>query len=155
MLSNTFRLCVLMLVTSLLVGSAEARHSDKPAPNKAVSKKDDTQVVIVVRANGKGLEFRIGSERYTGEDVKYFLGQLRLKRDENTPIIALVEEKVELKGLSEVPAMAITAGFRNIHTYVYWTWTHKMAEIQFGPVMRFSKKPPAESLTQDSKAVEP
>ena len=155
MLSKAFRLCVLMLVTSLLLGSAQARHSDKAATKKAVSKKDDTQVVIIVRANGEGLEFWIGSERYTGKDLEHFLGWLRLERDENTPIVALVEEKVELRGLSEVPAMAITAGFRNIHTYVYWNWTHKMAEIQFGPVVKFSKKPPAESFTQDLKAVEP
>jgi biopolymer transport protein ExbD len=153
MLSNTFRLCALTLITSLLLGTADARHSDKP--KKAVSNNDDSQIVIVVRAKGDGLEFRIGSEPYSKEDVKYFLGQVRLRRDENTPIIALVEEKVELRGLSEVPAMATTAGFRNIHTYVYWNWTHKMAEVQFGPVVKFSTKPPRGSFTQDSKAVEP
>jgi predicted metal-dependent TIM-barrel fold hydrolase len=150
MLTNICRLSALMLMTSLLLRTAEARHSGKP-----VSKKDDTQVVIVVRAKGEGLEFRIGSERYTRKDVEYFLGQLRLKRDENTPIIAIVEEKVELRGLSEVPAMAVVAGFRNIHTYVYWPWTRKMAEIQFGPVVKFSTRPPTESSTQGSKAVEP
>jgi hypothetical protein len=155
MLKNTFRLSVLMLVGSSLLNSAEARHSNKP-----VSKKDDTQVVIVVGANDEGLEFRIGSDRYKRKEVEYFLGQLRLKRDENTPIIALVEDKIALAGLSQVPSMATTAGFRNIHTYVYWPWTGKMAEIQFGPVVKFSKKPrveaSAKSLLQElTGTVEP
>jgi biopolymer transport protein ExbD len=153
MLSKAFRLCVLTMVTSFLLSSADGRH--KPTPKNTVPKKNDGQVVIVVRAKGQGLEFRIESEPYSKEDVKYFLGQLRLRRDENTPIIALVEEKVELRGLSQVPSMATAAGFRNIRTYVYWNWSHQMAEIQFGQVMKFSTKLPAGSIAQGSKAVEP
>jgi hypothetical protein len=139
-MKSILRLCVLILVNSSLLNTAEARHS----ASAAVSKKDDTQVVIVLRARDKGLEFLVGSERYKRADLEYFLGNLRLKRDQDTPIVAILEDKVELRGLSEVPAMAITAGFRNVRTYVYWPWTHTMAEIQFGPVMKFSKKPPTE-----------
>jgi hypothetical protein len=41
----------------------------------------------------------IGSERYKRKELADFLGQPRLDRDENTPIIALVEDKIAIGGV--------------------------------------------------------
>jgi len=139
MLKNALRLGLLMVMTGSLLGGANARHNDKGVTNK-----DDHQVVVVVREGRKGLEFQIGADKYDSGQAAFYLGELRLTKDRNTAIVAVVDARVELEAIRAVPAMAIAAGFNNVHTYVYWPWTKKMAEIRFGPVLNFSKHPPSE-----------
>jgi biopolymer transport protein ExbD len=141
MAKNALRLALLILVIGSLLSSANARNPDK---HKEARKKDDGQIVVIVRQGRKDLEFHIGSERYDRGQAAYALGELRLTRRENTPVVVLIDARVDVAAISAVPAMAIDAGFDNVHTYVFWPWTKRMAEIQFGPVLKFSENPPSE-----------
>jgi hypothetical protein len=137
MRKNTLLFGLWMLVSGLLPSGAGARHKDK-----VITKKDDHAVVVIVREGKKDLEYQIGSDRYNRHDAAFALGELRLTHEPNAAVVVLIEDKVRLAGLSVVPSMAIDAGFTNVHTYVFWPWTGKMAEVQFGPVLKFSKTPP-------------
>jgi hypothetical protein len=137
-----FRLALLMLASTSLLGVARGRHRDK-----AVTKKDEHMIVVVVREKENALEFQIGTDRYNGKQAAFALGELRLTHEANAPVVVIIDDRVRMAGLSSVPSMAIDAGFTNIHTYVLWPHMGRMAEVQFGPVVSFSKHPavPADS----------
>jgi hypothetical protein len=124
----------------LLIVSHGSDLAARPRERVKTEKTDD-QIVVIVRDRGHGPEFQIDTEKYTKDRVKLFLGEQRLTRKPNTPVVFLLQDTVPLAGLRLVAEMAVNAGFTNVHAYVYWTWNKKMAEIQFGPVAKFSKDP--------------
>jgi hypothetical protein len=104
-------------------------------------KKDSDEIVVIVRYMANGPTYEVRSNMFTNpDDLTFYLGELRPHRD--APLLFLMEENVPLWVLHTMAASSIAMGFTNLHAYVYWPFTKKMAEIQFGPVTRFSKNPP-------------
>jgi hypothetical protein len=106
-------------------------------------KKDSDEIVVIVRYMANGPTYEVNSNMFTSpSDLKFYLGELRPHRDASTPLLFLMEENVPLWALHTMAAPSIAMGFTNLHAYVYWPLTKKMAEIWFGPVTKFSKNPP-------------
>jgi hypothetical protein len=133
-----FRIGLLLAVGMQLASSAGA------APRgKTKEKKSDSEIVVVVRERAKGPEYEIGTDRFAkSEDVKYYLGELRPRRDPNTTLVFLIEENVPLFEIRVAAAMSMAVGFKNVRAYVFWPFTGKMAEIRFGEVVKFSRSAP-------------
>lgn len=117
-----------------------ATHSDKKPE----------QIVVTVHKAEKGLHFEVQSDEYKKVDANYLLAELKLRKGGDCQIIALVDDRVPLSAITEISEMAISAGFKNIRPFVSWHKTGRMAQIQFGPAIKFTQDP--DKITKREKA---
>jgi hypothetical protein len=100
------------------------------------------QIVVRIHRAKKGLEFELKSDRLKKDDANYLLAELKLRECSDCQIVVLIDDNIELSAITQISEMAINAGFKDIRPFVYWRNTGKIAEIQFGPVMKLNNNPP-------------
>lgn len=101
------------------------------------------QIVVVVHETTGGLRFELQSGIYKGGEYKkydanYFLADLKLHEGGDCQIIEVVDDRAPLSAITEVSEMAINAGFKDIRPFIYWHKTGRMAQVQFGPPIKFT-----------------
>jgi hypothetical protein len=124
------------LICSLAVG-VYAANSTKTTP----SDKKPEQIVVKVHKADKGLLFEVESGEYKKGDANYLLAELKLHKGGDCQIIAVVDDRIPLSAITEISEMAINAGFKDIRPFVLWHKTGRMAQIQFGPAIKFTNDP--------------
>jgi hypothetical protein len=111
-----------------------ATSSEKPvSPDKKPE-----QIVVIVHKADKGLLFTVDSGEYKKVEANYLLAELKLHKGGDCQIIAVVDDRVPLSAVTEISEMAINAGFKDIRPFVSWHKTGRMAQIQFGPPIKFT-----------------
>lgn len=128
---------MLVLLGCLLVVGVHAANSKKTTQ----SDKKPEQIVVNVHKSDKGLLFEVESNEYKKGDANYLLAELKLHKGGDCQIIALVDDRVPLSAITEISEMAINAGFKDIRPFVAWHKTGRMAQIQFGPAIKFTRDP--------------
>jgi hypothetical protein len=104
------------------------------------------QIVVVVYETDKGLRFKLQAgiykdAEYKKYDANYFLADLKREQGGDCQIIEVVDDRAPLSAITEVSEMAINAGFKDIRPFIYWHKTGRMAQVQFGPPIKFSMNP--------------
>ena len=123
------------IILALGVASASSRNTS-PSASK------HQQIVVLVIETDKGLRFKLQAGiykdmEYKKYDANYFLADLKLQEGGDCPIIEVVDDRAPLSAITDVSEMAINAGFKDIRPFIYWHKTGRMAEVQFGPPIKF------------------
>ncbi len=118
---------------------AASRNTSPPITNHR-------QIVVVVYETDKGLRFKLQAgiykdAEYKKYDANYFLADLKREQGGDCQIIEVVDDRAPLSAITEVSEMAINAGFKDIRPFIYWHKTGRMAQVQFGPPIKFSMNP--------------
>lgn len=127
----------------MFCGAILALLAAPTAPTKPVAGKPK-QLVVTVRQTSKGLRFQVDSGQYkkdeekNREEANYFLAELKMNQCGECQLIEIVDDRAPLSAITEASNMAINAGFKDIRPFVYWHKTGGMAEVQFGPTIRFT-----------------
>jgi hypothetical protein len=131
------RSVVLLAGLVLTLGALPANSDDtSPLPGKP------RQIVVLVYVNENGLRFRLQSgpyrdSEYKKSDANFFLAELKL-HEGDCQLIEVVDDRAPLSAITEVSEMAINAGFKDIRPFIYWHKTGRMAQVQFGPPIKFT-----------------
>lgn len=131
----------LVMVSSALLLALGTTPANSTDISRTVTKHE--QIVVLVYETSKGLRFDLESGVYKGGEYKkvdanYFLADLKLHEGGDCQIIEIVDDRAPLSAITEVSEMAINAGFKDIRPFVYWHKTGRMAEVQFGPPIKFT-----------------
>lgn len=123
----------------LVCGSAPAASTDK---GTATTQRKQI-VVIVYPAKKGGLRFELESGIYKNNEYKkleanYFLADLKMREGGDCQIIEIVDDRAPLSAITEVSEMAINAGFKDIRPFVLWHKTGRMAQMEFGPPIKYA-----------------
>ncbi len=97
------------------------------------------QIVVRVHSSPKGPQFEMRS--YDGlkkGEANYWLAEIKLRECNNCQVIPIIDDDVELGVITQVSEMAINAGFTDVRPFVFWRKTGRMAQIQFGPPIKFT-----------------
>jgi hypothetical protein len=110
-------------------------------PSRALTR--SKQIVVLVYETNMGLRFDLEEGTYKGAeyrkaDANYLLAELKLHEGRDCQIIEVIDDRVPLSAITEISEMAINAGFTDIRPFVYWHKTGRMAELQFGPPIKFT-----------------
>jgi len=124
----------LLALGCLSIGGLHARPQQKQEPER----KPEKQVVVRVHKSEKGLEYVLDANKYKKRDANYALAELKLQKGADCQVIAIIDDNADLGAITKFSEMAINAGFLDIRPYVYWRETGRMAEIQFGPPIKFT-----------------
>src|SRR5713226_5299931 len=136
-MTRSIRTLVLASLGCLIAVSMYAANSDKtPPPDKKPE-----QIVVTVHKADKGFVFEVESDEYKKSDANSLLAELKLHKGGDCQIIAIVDDRVPLSAITEISEMAINAGFRDIRPFVLWHKTGRMAQVQFGPPIKFTDDP--------------
>jgi hypothetical protein len=125
---------VIFATLAVAVSIAMAARSQEQAQRPKVS-----QIVVRVHSSAKGPQFEMKS--YDGlkkGEANYWLAEIKLRECNNCQVIPIIDDDVELGAITQVSEMAINAGFTDIRPFIFWRKTGRMAEIQFGPPIRFT-----------------
>lgn len=141
-MKNFIRYSVIVLSASILalgVAPASSRNTSSAVTNHR-------QIVVLVYETDKGLRFKLQSgiykdAEYKKYDANYFLADLKLQEGGDCQIIEVVDDRAPLSTITEVSEMAINAGFKDIRPFIYWHKTGRMAQVQFGPPIKFAMSP--------------
>ncbi len=146
-MKNSIRYSAILLSGSLLaLGVAPASSK-----NTSLGITNQRQIVVLVYETDKGLRFKLQSgiykdAEYKKYDANYFLADLKLQEGGDCQIIEVVDDRAPLSAITEVSEMAINAGFKDIRPFIYWHKTGRMAQVQFGPPIKFTMS--AEKIEQ-------
>jgi len=129
-----------ILVSGLFLALGAAPASSR---NSSSVVTNNRQIVVLVYETDNGLRFKLQSgiykdDEYKKYDANYFLADLKLQEGGDCQIIEVVDDRAPLSAITEVSEMAINAGFKDIRPFIYWHKTGRMAQIQFGPPIKFS-----------------
>jgi hypothetical protein len=115
-------------------GPPKNRHNDKTSKQTP----EIEQLLVFVHRGEKGVDFDMGYGHQKKSDANFTLAELKLQHGSRCQLIILIDESLDLGVISQVGQMAINAGFTDIRPFVYWSSTEKIAEIQFGPLIKFA-----------------
>jgi hypothetical protein len=127
-----FLLSVIILA-SVSVASVPAKTHEDTAHREPVR-----QLVVHVHKSAKGLEYEIRSYHLKKVEANYWLAEIKLRECNDCQIIPLIDDDVELGAITQISEMAINAGFKDIRPFVFWRNTGRIAEVQFGPPIKFT-----------------
>ncbi len=96
------------------------------------------QVVVRVHKSPRGLEYEMRSYGLKKVEANYWLAEIRLRECSDCQVIPIIDDNVELGAISQISEMAINAGFKDIRPFVYWRNTGRIAEVRFGPPIKFT-----------------
>jgi biopolymer transport protein ExbD len=136
-MTKSIRTLLLVSLSCFTAVGVSAANSKKPTN----SNKKPEQIVVTVHKAEKGLIFEVKSDEYKKGDANYLLAELKLQKGGDCQIIAVVDDRVPLSAITEISEMAINAGFKDIRPFVLWHKTGRMAQIQFGPAIKFTQDP--------------
>jgi hypothetical protein len=130
------KIAVLSAVLISIIVSITTTHAKprKTSPEQA----KERQIVVRVHKSPKGLEYEMRSYGLKKGEANYWLAEIKLRECNDCQVIPIIDDNVELGGITEISEMAINAGFKDIRPFVYWRKTGRMAEIQFGPPVKFT-----------------
>jgi hypothetical protein len=132
----------IVAILVVLVGGGVALMSAFAGPQSgSLMKKDVMQIVVRVQRGEKGLDYELETEHHKKGEANFMLAELKLQRGGDCQIIAVVDDRVPLSAITEISEMAINAGFKDIRPFVSWHKTGRMAQIQFGPPIKFTDDP--------------
>jgi hypothetical protein len=131
---------LLIVVCSAFLSSTFA--SDAAGKKKKSSDSTtDLRIVVFAHRSDQGIEYRINQQSYTSEELNYALGEMHIGASKRSGIAVVLEDDMRISDVKAVPRMALDAGFEDVRVYVYWKGTGHMAEILFGPVLKFGLDP--------------
>jgi hypothetical protein len=124
------------IILALGVAPASSRSTPPAIANRR-------QIVVLVYETDKGLRFKLQAGifkdmEYKKYDANYFLADLKLQEGGDCQIIEVVDDRAPLSAITEISEMAINAGFKDIRPFIYWHKTGRMAQLQFGPPIKFT-----------------
>lgn len=105
---------------------------------RAETAKQKQQIVVRVHRTQNGLEYEMRSYNLKKGDANYWLAEIKLRECSDCQVIPIIDDDAPLAAVTQISAMAINAGFTDIRPFVYWRETGDMAEIQFGPPIKFT-----------------
>jgi hypothetical protein len=108
-------------------------------PKNPTEKRNGGQIVVRVHKSSKGLEYEMRSYSLKKTDANYWLAEIKLRECNECQVIPIIDDDVEFRAITEISEMAINAGFKDIRPFVYWRKTGRMAQIQFGPPIKFTE----------------
>jgi hypothetical protein len=139
-MTRSSRAVLLVSTGCLFAAGALAADSKTQATTRFVNNPE--QIVVNVHKADKGFLFEVESDEYKKKgDANYVLAELKLQKGGNCQIIALVDDRLPLSAITEISEMAINAGFKDIRPFVSWHKTGRMAQVQFGPAIKFTQDP--------------
>ena len=146
-MKNSMRYSVILLsglILALGVAPASSRNTSFGVTNRR-------QIVVLVYKTEEGLRFKLQAgiykdKEYRKYDANYFLADLKLQEGGDCQIIEVVDDRAPLSAITEGSEMAINAGFKDIRPFIYWHKTGRMAQVQFGPPIKFTMS--AEKIDQ-------
>jgi hypothetical protein len=110
----------------------------------SIKNQSSQQIVVRMHKSPKGLVYEVKSYELKKNDANFLLAELKVRECSDCQIIVLIDDNIELSAINQIGEMAINAGFKDIRPFVYWRKTGRIAEIQFGPVMKISEHPRAQ-----------
>jgi hypothetical protein len=136
-MNNLARFAALFSALGLLSGVPPANSRD------TISAGRRGQIIVRVHSTDKGLRIELESPRYKTDDFKrnganFALAELKLHEGGDCQIIEVFDDRAPLSAITEVSEMSINAGFKDIRPFIYWHKTGRMAQVQFGPPIKFS-----------------
>jgi hypothetical protein len=137
-MNRSIKHAMLLLFALLFAVGAPPANSDDTSPPPGKPR----QIVVLVYQNENGLRFKLQSgnyrdSEYKKSDANYFLAELKL-HEGDCQLIEVVDDRAPLSAITEVSEMAINAGFKDIRPFIYWHKTGRMAQVQFGPLIKFT-----------------
>lgn len=123
---------ILVVVTISMTGAAKQRQKQTETGSLK-------QLVVRVHNSPQGPQFEMRS--YDGlkkGEANYWLAEIKLRECADCQVIPIIDDDVPLGAITQISEMAINAGFKDIRPFIYWKKTGNMAEIQFGPPIRFT-----------------
>jgi len=139
-MTRSSRALSLVSTGCLFAAGALAADSTNTKQTQPVNRPE--QIVVNVRKADKGFLFEVASYEYKKKgDANYVLADLKLQKGGDCQIIALVDDRLPLSAITEISEMAINAGFKDIRPFVSWHKTGRMAQVQFGPAIKFTQDP--------------
>ena len=120
-------------------------------PDSPSEKKESKQIVVRVHRGEKGLDYEMESGHLQKSHANFMLAELKMREGDNCRVIAIIDDNVDLGGITQISEMAINAGFKDIRPFVYWHKTGRMAQIQFGPAIKFTEDPEKIEKREKSK----
>lgn len=133
--STTVRLSILLPCVIWLM-AVQARPLGDTQQNGQLK-----QLVVRVHRSSRGLEFDMSPYRLKKGDANYWLAEIKLRECNDCQIIPIIDDNVELNSITQISEMAINAGFKDIRPFVFWRKIGRMAEVQFGPAIKFTDNP--------------
>lgn len=143
MKTKTPILSALLVVTLSVSFATQTGRPEDKNPHQGTHVR---QLVVHVHKAQKGLEYEMKAYKVGKADANYWLAEIKLRECNDCQIIPLIDDNVELGAISQISEMAINAGFTDIRPFVYWPKTGRIAEVQFGPPIKFTSN--EEKLTQ-------
>lgn len=127
------------LFTILVVVAATSATRAEKQRQKQIETQRPKQLVVHVHNSPRGLQFEMRS--YDGlkkGEVNFWLAEIKLRECGDCQVIPIIDDDVPLGGITQVSEMAINAGFNDIRPFIHWKKTGNIAEIQFGPPIKFT-----------------
>lgn len=124
----------MIVIVAVAIAIAQPRR-DGPDARKS------KQIVVLIHRSPNGLEYEMRSYHLKKGDANYWLAEIKLRECTNCQVIPIIDDDVPLGAITQISEMAINAGFTDIRPFIYWKKTGNMAEIQFGPPVRFTPDP--------------
>jgi hypothetical protein len=138
---------VLVSLGCLTAASVYSAGSKKNYPSELKPE----QIVVTVHKSDGGLLYVVDSGEYKKVEANYLLAELKLHKGGDCQIIPIVDDRVPLSAITEISEMAINAGFKDIRPFVFWHKTGRMAQVQFGPPIKFTGDPEKIEKREKSK----
>ena len=133
------RILVIVLCSFLLATAQSSPATGKR--KKSSESKIDQKIVVFAHKTEHGIEYRINNESFTDKELNYALGEMHIDASKRSGVAVVLQDDMQLSDVKAIPRMAMSAGFNDVRVYVYWKATGRMAEIVFGPVMKFGLDP--------------
>jgi len=133
---NFAAVSVVLVAGGIALVTAYAEPHSHPTVEKNIK-----QIVVRVQRGEKGLDYELETEHHKKGEANFMLAELKLQRGGDCQIIALVDDRAPLSAITEISEMAINAGFKDIRPFVLWHKTGRMAQVQFGPPIKFTSDP--------------
>jgi hypothetical protein len=135
-MKTSIRILAILLCSGFLSGALATPAFGKK--KKSSVSKADRRIVVFAHKTERGIEYRINKQSYSAEELNYTLGELHIDAGKRSGVAVVLEDDMQLSDVKAVPGMALRAGFDDVRVYVYWKSTGHMAEVLFGPVLKFS-----------------
>jgi hypothetical protein len=112
-----------------------------PGNTKKTNREKRQVLIYAHRVDGR-VEFVCEGRRYSAKELDYAMGEWHIDAAKDSEVAVVLEDNMTLSDVKEVPAMALKTGFTEVRTFVYWKETGNVAEVFFGPVMRYRRDEP-------------
>src|SRR5260370_33428452 len=89
-------------------------------PGSPSDTKSSKQIVVLVHRGEKGLDYEMESGHHKKAHANFMLAELKMREGGDCQVIAIIDDNVDLGGITQISEMAINAGFKDVRPFVYW-----------------------------------